>query len=589
MERAEDLPTFGPYQAIDVLGSGGMGVVWRARHRDTGELVALKTSQPRTEALRAIDAEIRVLRRLRHPGVVRVVDSGEQDGMPWMAMAYVEGTPLRALFDTTTRSSSSTLAFDGLEEPTGTDTGEGAVTGLPVEEVASLFVRVCTVLAWLHGEGVVHADLKPENILIAPDGRPVLVDFGLLRAGGARAEVLDGRSRTMGTLHYLAPEAGQRPLDARADLYAVGCMIFELVAGMPPFRGSPGEVLRARREEAAPRLSEHVPDVPPRLDRLVASLLATEPEDRPAYATDVVAALLSCGGRPEPDVGPEPRAYLYRSRLLERDEARQRVTGLAPAVLVVGEAGSGRTRLLQEAETRAGRVLSSLTGRAVDGRDLTRQLVRGVFNLAPSAEIAASWFGPDADLLGPLDPAVAALVGARPPRRFVSRAVEEEQTALALARVVVAAGPLRVVVDDLDEADGVAVSALVGLARRAAEGVGGIQLRVAARTGAAVVERLAEVGAEVVALAPLSDAALHQLIADRLAVRTAPPDLRELVAERAEGSPLVAGELLHLLLDRGLLVRRGDAWRLSGDTASFVAGIADGDAIAARRLESLDA
>jgi serine/threonine protein kinase len=167
----------GPYRIEDVLGSGNMGIVYRARHHGTDQAVALKTVRaPREWNLQSIRREIRSLARLRHPGIVRILDEGVWDGLPWCAMELLDGTSLRVVC------------------------GAHAMSAL---DAMTVIRRLCVPLGFLHGEGVVHGDLKPDNVLLRPDGMPVLVDFGLASSfpGSVSREDLASGEDTGGTAH----------------------------------------------------------------------------------------------------------------------------------------------------------------------------------------------------------------------------------------------------------------------------------------------------------------------------------------------------------------------------------------------------
>ncbi|MEL6181922.1 MAG: serine/threonine-protein kinase, partial [Myxococcota bacterium] len=247
----------GPYRILDLLGEGGMGVVYRAQHQLTGERVALKTVRVAVEhGLSNIRREMRTLSRLRHPGVVRVVATGVEQGVPWYAMELIEGKPLdRYCIDVALANGGTAIFKDHLVQPTqilhGTPKTEPMKPETPrsanpdeegrfkeaaggsLREVLTVMRRLCLTLAYLHGEGVVHRDLKPANIIIQPNGELVLVDFGVTVRFGARnsRESLQVGFQ-VGTALYMAPEQAQGELvDARADLYSVGCLLYELVAG----------------------------------------------------------------------------------------------------------------------------------------------------------------------------------------------------------------------------------------------------------------------------------------------------------------------------------------------------------------------
>ena len=279
--REAEQGRIGPYRLLGKLSSGGMGVVYRARHGETGELVALKTVRvPEAAMLRGIRREIHALRRIQHPGVVRVLAEGVRDGLPWYAMELIEGLTLRRYIDELwkrdPRSSTDILTqvVSAPQPPGGSDAGVSFHPfGPPPEE------QRCSSLAFLHGEGLVHRDLKPENIVIRSDGTPVLVDFGLASAfsGSLGRESLDVSGSMEGSYVYMAPEQIKGGLvDARADLYSLGCILHELVVGQPPFPGSGWEVLRRHLQDKPFALSQWVRGVPPDLDAAVKRALDGE-------------------------------------------------------------------------------------------------------------------------------------------------------------------------------------------------------------------------------------------------------------------------------------------------------------------------
>jgi predicted ATPase/serine/threonine protein kinase len=417
-----------------------MGVVYRAAHEQTSRLVALKTVRvPRAALLQTIRREIHALTRLRHPGIVRVLAEGLQDGLPWYAMELLEGRTLRGVArelaagagpeerpgvaGTEAESACWTRALEPetpgqaaltavLDPMPGSEAGAGLrdpepAAARPVARVRrpaaggallpalTLLRRLCAPLAFLHGEGLVHRDLKPDNVLVVgrrqeaegrrqkargkrraqeaapppascllPDASawPVLVDFGLASEFSGQEmsrDQLQASSATGGTVAYMAPEQARGDLvDARADLYALGCMLYELLTGRPPFVGaSPWQVLYQHFEVRPAPPSELVDGVPAELDELVLRLLAKEPRQRLGHADAVAAALEALGAEDGlARAGPRARAYLYRpgfagrepafGQLEARLEALQKRSG--GLVLVGGESGVGKTRLVLE-------------------------------------------------------------------------------------------------------------------------------------------------------------------------------------------------------------------------------------------------
>ena len=263
----EDHTRLGPYEVLEPLGRGGMGVVYRARHEESGKEVALKTvAVERASTLAALRRECAALAEIQHPGIARMVDNGMSDAPPWYAMALIEGRSLRA------RMGASRPEPDPVEEPLDeTPSGRwwkselsetledadldplgGSIEQAVDPALLGVLAELCRTLAWLHGEGFVHGDLKPENVVVTPQGRPVILDFGLaMRAHvGMSREQLEWRTNMAGTLAYMSPEQTLgRELDARSDLYAIGCILYEVVVGEPPFTGFTAEDIIAWSRE----------------------------------------------------------------------------------------------------------------------------------------------------------------------------------------------------------------------------------------------------------------------------------------------------------------------------------------------------
>ncbi|MBV9949986.1 MAG: serine/threonine protein kinase, partial [Myxococcales bacterium] len=233
----------GKYRLVEKLGQGGMGVVFRARHVDSERPAALKTVQANAppSLLEALRREIGALTRIRHPGVVRIVDHGVEEGRPWYAMDLLEGESLRR-FGQRIWSPYRTPAvpLGSTEDVVSTESGSGALppssrerkpAGPPARPgarppagagelplVLRLMRRVCATLAYLHGEGFVNCDLKPENVLIVGD-QPVIIDFGLTahHPGCTGREALEALGAEAGTLPYMSPEQIRGDLlDARS-------------------------------------------------------------------------------------------------------------------------------------------------------------------------------------------------------------------------------------------------------------------------------------------------------------------------------------------------------------------------------------
>ncbi|MGN6793228.1 MAG: protein kinase domain-containing protein [Streptosporangiaceae bacterium] len=260
----------GRYALFDVLGTGGMATVWRARDEVLGREVAVKVLSPQYAADPAFRArferEARHVAGLSHPRLVTVFDCGVDGTTPFIVMELAAGRTLRQVLD------------------------EGGV--LPPDDAVTIAAAVCEGLEAAHAAGLVHRDIKPANIVLS-GGDVKLLDFGI-----ARLENSAGRTRTqavLGTAAYLSPEqAAGQPAGPQADLYALGCVLFEMLTGTPPFSADSevGVAYRQVHDDPGPP-SARLPGVPAQLDWMTTRLLAKNPADRPPGAAAARAGLLS--------------------------------------------------------------------------------------------------------------------------------------------------------------------------------------------------------------------------------------------------------------------------------------------------------
>jgi predicted Ser/Thr protein kinase len=244
----------GGYRIVEQLGRGGTSVVYRAEHVRLGRPAALKLLSPglgENDFGERFLRESRLAASLDHPAIVPVYDAGEDDGLLWIAMACVEGTDLKSL-----------LAEEG---------------PLPPRRALAILGQVAAALDAAHARGLVHRDVKPANILVGLGDRAFLSDFGV-----AKELSSGGHTRTgsfVGTIEYCAPEQIEgSTVDARTDVYALGCVLYEALTGAPPFR-RPSEVavLNAHLREPPPKLDH---GLPPELGRVVQKALAKSPQER---------------------------------------------------------------------------------------------------------------------------------------------------------------------------------------------------------------------------------------------------------------------------------------------------------------------
>ncbi|HJL17786.1 MAG TPA: protein kinase [Sandaracinaceae bacterium LLY-WYZ-13_1] len=347
------------------LGSGSFGVVYEGYDRERRSPVALKwLSYVDADTIYRFKREFRSLAEISHPNLVQLFDLSS-DGDRWFfTMELVHGVALPAhLRPESLPSGAETLREPqtisdviprrrALSTPPGGARRPGAPstrTVLDVEpvELRAVFRQLAQGVHALHEAGKLHRDLKCQNVLVTPDGRVVLLDFGLVREVGpdlARDE-LD----IAGTPLYMAPEqCAGAPVGPPADWYAVGVMLFRALTGAFPFDGRMYEVMAAKQRRPAPRPSDRVRDVPPELDALCADLLACRPEDRPDGAE--VLRRLGAAPSPRPAFPPRPTdVFVGRRRELRTLEAaRRRVqAGEAAHVYVHGTSGIGKTALVR--------------------------------------------------------------------------------------------------------------------------------------------------------------------------------------------------------------------------------------------------
>ena len=301
------------YRIERELGAGGMATVYLAQDIRHDRKVAVKVLRPELASILGGErflAEIKTTANLQHPHILSLFDSGEADGLVYYVMPYVEGESLR---DRLVRQKQ-----------------------LPVDEAVGIAREVADALTYAHRQGVVHRDIKPENILLH-GGHALVVDFGIAlaasRSEGATRMTETGMS--LGTPHYMAPEQamGEREITPQADVYALGCVLYEMLVGEPPFTGPSAQAIIARVMTESPRsltLQRHT--IPPHVDAAVRSALEKLPADRFATAAQFADALANTAYGPAAGTGPRPAAApggALRARL--RDPV---ILGLAAVTVV---------------------------------------------------------------------------------------------------------------------------------------------------------------------------------------------------------------------------------------------------------------
>ena len=260
----------GRYAIERELGRGGMATVYLARDLRHGRTVAIKLLQPEiTTSLTAerFLREIHITAKLQHPNILGLFDSGAEDGFCYYVMPHVEGESLR-----------DRLLWD---------------KQLSVDGGVQVAIEVASALAYAHSRGVVHRDIKPENILFSA-GHAIVADFGIARAVSEGQRSITAVGIPLGTPPYMSPEQAQglENIDHRSDIYALGCMLFEMIAGRPPYVGvSVGKVIQQHLMAPIPSLREHRPEAPEALDRILTKSLAKDRAGRYQTADELVEAL----------------------------------------------------------------------------------------------------------------------------------------------------------------------------------------------------------------------------------------------------------------------------------------------------------
>ncbi|MDP6637282.1 MAG: serine/threonine-protein kinase [Phycisphaerae bacterium] len=282
LQKRSTALVIGDYHVLDVIGSGGMGQVYKARHRIMKRLVAIKIMHTaratNPKLVQRFYREVEAAARLSHPNIVTAYDAGETPGGLYLAMEYVDGVDLSVILNT--------------------------VGALGINQAVNIVLQVARGLAYAHSHNVIHRDVKPSNLLLDRDGTVKILDMGLARfTEDEAAEVsLTMVGPLMGTVEYMAPEhaANARHADHRSDIYSLGCTMYRLLTGHLPYGGeTPVEKVIAQREHPIPLLSKKIGEIPENLQGIFARMVAKAPEDRYQTMDDCLTDLLKIAGDAE--------------------------------------------------------------------------------------------------------------------------------------------------------------------------------------------------------------------------------------------------------------------------------------------------
>ncbi|MBI3448159.1 MAG: tetratricopeptide repeat protein [Acidobacteria bacterium] len=582
------------YQILDELGRGGMGVVYRAIDPRDGRRVVVKILTPDAAAdaeWRArFEREARACAALHHPGITEIYETGEADGIPFICMEYVEGRTLRAVLG------------DGPLEP---------------REAAGIVAEVADAIAAAHSRGIIHRDLKPENIMVGPEGRPKVLDFGIaaivdppqgdgdLGVLPTNAQRLTTVGALLGTVNYMSPEqAAGRPAGPASDVFALGAVLYEMIAGLRPFLGENDmAILHAIAYDNPPPLAARRADTPHAIEAVVRRALRKDPGTRHANAAALRDDLrLALGGgarsvaedstaphmaitakhtgripsRLEPSAEPGAESPLFgRGSQIRRIEAalHEAREGRGQVLLVRGEAGIGKTRLLAE----CGRRFDARGGLYVVGRCLFREGGLPYHPFVEAAERLISLLGVDTaeELRDHVKERMPALVGRLPillsflhlpggSQGLAAEPINRDHLLDAIAAFFVQAArvkPILIHIDDLHWADEGTLDLFQYIGRGLRGSCGAIAGTYRPEESRALLSRLSagDVFVEI-ALDRLDAAGTEQIV--RGALPGAEPSAEFLAPLHRDtaGNPFFVLEAIRLLKADGLIRRQEESW-----------------------------
>jgi class 3 adenylate cyclase len=588
--RAPTSLAAGRYLLKELLGEGARKRVYAGTDTRLGREVAvavIKTEDLDAAGRQRLDREVRAMARLGdHPNVVTVFDVGEEDGSPYIVSQLMAGGSLAELL---------------VQAPEHR---------LSVEETLKLGCELSLALEHIHGHGVVHRDIKPANVWRAADGTVLLGDFGLAAVTDQSRLTTEGM--VVGTVAYLAPEqAVGRPPEPRSDLYALGAVLYEALSGRPPFVGEDAVAVISQHLNTAPVApSWHNGAVSPGLDHLVLAMLAKDAGDRPASATVVLETLRGIAAVPVEEIpAPGARARLPTVGRMVGREAEltalttafdQAASGQARVVMVVGEPGIGKTRLLEEAATYA-----SVRGAAV----CWGHCYEGELGVAysPFVEAFRTYVRErsDEELRSELSvgaPEVATLVSdlrlrlidlpPSPPLEGDAERMRLFEGVTNFLHNAAAAHPIVLLLEDLHWSDKASLLLLQYLARNLRRDrlliVGtyrDVELDRTHPLADAISSLRHERLYERVLLRGLSPEEVKALI-DSIDDQDSPLDFARTIHQETEGNPFFVAEILRNLIETGAISRVGDTW--VGDAEAIAENLPEGvKEVIGRRLSRL--
>jgi predicted ATPase len=568
-----ELPRIPGYEVDALIGHGGMGFVYKARHLRLNRLVALKVL-PREFAqdpqrLERFRREARATSALNHPHICTIFDIDEHEGQPYLVMELIEGPTLRTLV---------------ARRPS-----------LP--ELVHLVGQVARALAAAHAAGIIHRDIKPENIMVRDDGYAKVVDFGLARPislssipSEPAADAITDPGTVLGTARYMSPEqARAETAGSASDLFSLGIVLYELVTGQHPFAAdSPTETLHALLSQPPLRPSLLNPEIPAALEALILQMLEKEPRLRPT-AAEVDAALAALNGRGAgsllgPAPSPIPRHMVGRQAELAELRAgfESVVAGRGLFLCVTGEPGIGKTTLVEDFLTE----LAVASGTCAVGRGRCSERLAGAEAYLPFLEALASLLqGAGGEVVARVMKVVAPTWYAQVAPQAAEdsslahvpleeRAVSQERLKRELGALLEEVSPLRPLVlflDDLHWADASTVDLLAYIGSKCATlrlllvlTYRPTELLLSDHPFVPVKQDLQARGiCRELALVFLSRPDMQGYLALEFPEHRFPDELVDLIHAKTEGNPLFMVDLLRHLRDRQVLAQEQGRWVLA--------------------------
>ena len=569
--------TLSHYSVVEKVGEGGMGVVYRAHDLILNRPVALKLLEASVAGTREgserVLREARAASALNHPNVVTVYEIGEEQGATFIVTEFIEGKTLRSLV---------------------------TPGGAPPASVGDLARQIAEGLRAAHARGIVHRDIKPDNLMLTGDGRVKIMDFGLARVGPDATQ--SGEAGVTGSLRYMSPEQIQgRPVDQRSDIFSLGAVLYELLAGSPAFDGVYEDAVHyAVVNTDPPALDAVRPDVPPSFREMVFRCLRKRPEERYQGCEEILAEL----DRIRP---ASPRAVagslLERLRIDNADDAGRgaltgrdaeiallrgklvsAASGEGQTVLVTGESGIGKTHvLLQVLREAREKGCASFMGRCLfQERGLPYHPLAEAFRTLFAAdgarlleELSVDARTRGIDITGRL-PSIRAFLRLSPDPVSLQGKEQLWDAVYTLLRTLASIQPVVLLIDDLQWADRETIDLFAFLARntvRDAVLLGGAyrnepspaeQALDTAHLRGMVRQLRIDITAAEIALPRLPEPASAALIRRILGTGEIDRAVEQRVFAATEGNPLFISELISLMRAKGTLAGADNRWRLAG-------------------------